>query len=327
MVATSRSKRARQPAPTAEPEPAREHEPEAIFVVGVSRSGTTLLRTVLQTSDRIAIAMENHYVGHVIPNYGARHQFARLGDLGDDDTIRRIVEFIYSGDYQKRSRLREISPYWRWLIREIPPAEVEQRLLAAERTENGVYAALLRLYADFMGRPVMGEKTPAHLNFVDTLLEWFPRAKIVQIVRDPRAVYVSDARRRRGRPTPPFSWLMRVPLAFDAAVLVQTTVAWSGAIRRHFRLARAYPDSYTMLRFEDLVRQPEESLPQLFEFLGVELPASATDVKVVSRGFNLGAEGLDAAAADRWREHIHPMAVRLLKLLLGRSMRRLGYTD
>jgi hypothetical protein len=305
----------------------REREPEAIFVVGVSRSGTTLLRTVLQTSDRIAIAMENHYVGHVIPNYGARHQFALLGDLANDETIGRIVEFIYSGEYQKRSRLREISPFWRWLIREIPPADLEQRLLAAERTERGIYAALLRLYADFMGRPVMGEKTPAHLNFVDTLLEWFPSAKVVHIVRDPRGVYVSDSRRRRGRPTPPYSWLMRLPLAFQSVMLVQTALAWSGAARRHFRLARVHPDNYAMLRFEDLVRQPEESLPRLFEFLGVELPAGATDVKVVSRGFNLGAEGLDAAAADRWREHLHPMAARVLKLLLGRSMRRLGYTD
>lgn len=324
MLATPSRKR---PKAEAAPVVDREREPEAIFVVGVSRSGTTLLRTVLETSDRIAIAMENHYVGHVIRNYGARHQFARLGDLADDETIRRIVEFIYSGEYQKRSRLREISPFWRWLIREIPPADVEHRLLAAQRTEQGIYAALLRLYADFMGRPVMGEKTPAHLNFVDTLLEWFPRAKVVHIVRDPRAVYVSDSRRRRGRPSPPYSWLMRLPLAFGAVMLVQTALAWSGAARRHFRLARVYPDQYAMLRFEDLVRQPDESLPRLFDFLGVELPAGATDVKVVSRGFNLGAEGLDAAAADRWREHLHPLAARLLKLLLGRPMRRLGYTD
>lgn len=326
MVATSRTRRAKTAA-QANRLPERPPEPEAIFVVGVSRSGTTLLRTVLQTSERIAIAMENHYVGHVIPKYGARHQFARLGDLADDNTIRRIVEFIYSGEYQHRSRLREISPYWRWLIREIPPADVEQRLLEAERTERGIYAALLRLYADFMGRPVMGEKTPAHLGFVDTLLEWFPRAKVIHIVRDPRAVYVSDCRRRRGRPTAPYSWLMRLPLAFEAVMLVQTTLAWSAAARRHFRLARAYPESYAMLRFEDLVRQPEESLPRLFQFLGVELPAGATDVKVVSRGFNVGAEGLDATAADRWREQLHPFAGRLLRLLLGRSMRRLGYTD
>src|SRR5688572_32223672 len=63
-------------------------EPEAVFVCGASRSGTTLLRKILETSDRIAIAPENHFVGHVLPREGARYYFRRLGDLADDDTIR-----------------------------------------------------------------------------------------------------------------------------------------------------------------------------------------------------------------------------------------------
>lgn len=324
MVATTRKTR-----PRTRRQPARDAatEPEAIFVVGVSRSGTTLLRTILEQSERIAIAMENHYVGHLVRGYGAREQFRRLGQPSDDETVRRIVEFIYSGEMQRRSRLREISPFWRWLIREIPPADVEQRLLAAERSEKGIWAALLRLYADFHGRAVMGEKTPAHLAFVDTLLEWFPRAKVVHIVRDPRAVYVSDTRRRRGRRTAPYSWLMRLPLAFESVMLVQTVLAWSAAARRHWRLVREHPGNYTMIRFEDLVRRPDEVLPALFDSLGVALPATVTDVKVVSRGFSMGEAGFDAAAADRWREQIHPFAARFLRLFLGRAMRRLGYSD
>jgi hypothetical protein len=300
-------------------------EPEAIFIVGVSRSGTTLLRTLLETSVRIAIAMENHFVGHVIPGQGARHQFRRLGDLARDDTIRALVELVYGGEFQRRSRLREISPYWRWLIREIPPEEVERRLLAAERTERGIMAAFLRLYADHMGRPIMGEKTPAHLAYADTLLEWFPNGRVIHIVRDPRGVYVSDSRRRRGRPTAPYRWLMRIPLAFQAALLVQTMLSWLSAARRHRALERRHPGRYLMLRFEDLVQQPAVQIPRLFDFLGVPVPENAGEVKVVSRGFRLGEMGFDAAAADRWREHIHPFAERVLRLFLGRAMRRLGY--
>jgi hypothetical protein len=307
------------------PRAAGRDEPEAIFIVGASRSGTTLLRTLLERSDRIAIAMENHYLGHLVPGHGARDEFRRLGDLADDGTIARIVDFIYSGGYQRRSRRREISPFWRWLISDVPRAELEQRLLGAERTERGIMAALLRLYADSRGKPLMGEKTPAHLLYVETLLAWFPRARVVHIVRDPRAVYVSDSRRRRGRPTPPYSWLMRIPLAFEAVMLVQTALAWSAAARRHFRLARKYPGLYTMLRFEDLVKEPEVVLPPLFEFLGVEMPPDATRVEVVSRGFRQGEQGLDAAAADRWRSHIHPFARRLLALLLRGPLRGLGY--
>lgn len=324
MVATSDATRA-QPAAGLAGE--RRTEPEAIFVFGVSRSGTTLLRTLLETSERIAIAAENHYLGHVIPRYGARDHFRPLGDPRDDATIERLVDFIYSGAYQKRSRLREISAFWRWLIRETEPEQLKERLLRAERSERGLMAAFLRFYADQHGKPIMGEKTPAHFAYAEKLLEWFPRGRLVHIVRDPRAVYVSDTRRRRQRPSIPYTWLMRLPLAFEAAMLLQTVVSWATAARRHADLARRYPDRYHMLRFEDLVRQPEVELPRLFEFLGVELPAKWTEVKVVSRGFRLGEAGLDAEAAGRWREHIHPVAGRLLKMFLGRPMRRLGYRD
>lgn len=316
-------------APTDQPTLGRSapSEPEAIFIVGVSRSGTTLLRRVLETSERVAIATENHFLGHLVEREGARHYFRRLGDLQDDDTVRRLVELIYSGEFQRRSRFRELSPYWRWLVANVPQPEMERRLLAGERSERGLMSAFMRVYADHLGRPVMGEKTPAHLNHVETLLEWFPDGRVVHMLRDPRAVFVSDRHRRRGKPRKPYSWLMRVPFLFDAVMLLQTTIAWAGAVRRHRALAARYPDRYVLLRFEDLVTHPETELRRLFDFLGVPLPEAPTDVKVVSRGFEWGKEGLDAEAAQRWRKHIHPFSDRWLKLFLGRSMRRLGYAD
>jgi hypothetical protein len=283
------------------------------------------MRTLLERSHRIAIAMENHYLGHLIPGYGAREVFRRLGSLSDDATIRRIVDFIYSGDYQRQSRWREISPFWRWLISDVPRAEVERRLLGAERDERGIWLALLRLYADRHGKSVMGEKTPAHIRFAELIFEWLPDARMIHMIRDPRAIYVSEVRRRRKRPSPPYSWLMHIPLAFESAMLLQVARTWSGAARRHDQLAARFPGRYVMVRFEDLVRDPERVLVDLYRFLGVDMPADAASVAVVSRGYNLGAEGFDADAAERWRTQIHPLARRLLALLTGRRLKLLGY--
>ena len=307
--------------------PALPGEPEAIFIVGASRSGTTLMRTILERSPRIAIARENHFLGHLRESEGARFYFRQLGDLRDDDVVRKLVELVYSGEFQRRSRWREVSPFWRWLVANVAQADVTDRLLAADRTERGLFAALLRTYADKQGRPIMGEKTPAHIAYVDTLLEWFPDGRVVHMIRDPRGVFVSDLRRRRGKLRKPYSWLARVPGLLPTTILMQTTWVWRGAARRHTGYRKRYRDRYRLVRFEDVVRAPDETLSGLFAFLGVEVPPDPTNVKVMARGFKWGEEGLDAGAADRWREQIGGLSNRWLKLSLGIYMKRFGYTD
>ena len=301
-------------------------EPEAIFIVGVSRSGTTLLRRILDSHSRIAIATENHYLGHLVAWEGARAYFRRVGDLREDAAVRRLVGLIYSDGFQRRSRFREVSPYWRWLVARVPRSDVEARLLASDRTERGVFAAFLRLYADRRGKAIMGEKTPAHLGYAETLLAWFPGARVVHMMRDPRAIYVSELRRRMERPeSAPYRWLVRVPPAFRAFVLVQVSLAWAVAVGRHRRLARAFPEAYRLLRFEDLVAAPESSLDALCAFLGVEPEPRMLEQRVISKGANAGQAGFDAEAADRWRASIGSLGQRAITALVGGRLGEMGY--
>jgi hypothetical protein len=218
-----------------------------------------------------------------------------------------------------------VSTFWRWLAENVPQDEMESRLLAAERTERGLFAAFLRAYADHLGRPIIGEKTPAHLAHVDTLLEWFPDARVIHMMRDPRAVYVSDLRRRRGKLRKPYSWFARVPGFLPLVILLQTAWVWSNSARRIDPYSRRYPERYRVVRFEDLVREPESTLRALYDFLDVQMPSEATDVKVVSSGFKRGEHGLDRDAADRWQSQIGSLGRRFLELALRRPMRRVGY--
>ena len=315
--------------PAVEPSSPGLQPARAVFVVGASRSGTTLMRNILQRSDQIAIAPESHFLGHLLRREGARYYFRKAGDLASDDTLRRIVAMLYEGEFQRRSRMREISPFWRWLVKNIAREELEHRLLAipsAERTERGLMTAFLRTYADSLGRPIIGDKTPAHLAYTDTLLEWFPGGRIVHMLRDPRAVYVSDLRRRRGKLRRPYSWVAHIPLVLRMLLLVQVTLVWRDAARRHFKLV-ADRDQYMLVRFEDLVRRPAETLPRVFGFVGVPVPEDATDVKVYARGYSAGSHGLDAEAADRWRAHISRWENAWLSFWCRGSMRRLGYGD
>ena len=303
-----------------------EGEPEAIFIVGVSRSGTTLMRRILDKHSRIGIATENHYLGHLLAWEGARHYFRRVGDLHDDAAVGDLVELIYSGELQRRSRLRELSPYWRWLTDKVPRDDIEAYLLASDRSERGIFEAFLRIYADRRGKAVIGEKTPAHLAYVETLLEWFPDGRVVHCMRDPRGIYVSELRRRREHAVAfPYRQLALVPPLLERFVLLQVVWAWAGAVHRHRALRRRNPERYGMVRFEDLVAEPTETLAELCTFLGVTPEQRMLEQKVTSKGARVGSVGFDAGASDRWREHIGAGAKSANEKLLGRRLVEMGY--
>ncbi len=301
---------------------------DAIFVVGLSRSGTTLLRNILNRHSQIAIAPENHFLGHLIASEGVRHKLRRFGDLGDDDRLRAMVDFLYDGGLERATALREPSRFWTWLTKRLPREVLLRRLEPTDRSERAIFATLLDAFAERAGKSIRGEKTPAHLRHVPLLVEWFPNGRIVHMMRDPRAIFVSEVRRRRATGGGfPYSLLRHIPPLLSAFALVETTAIWAEGAWRSARYRRAYPTRYRMLRFEDLVEAPEEQLRGLCGWLGVDFEQAMLEQRVVSVGARLGEVGIDADAATRWRATIPGWADRWFRLALGRRMRALGYGE
>jgi hypothetical protein len=300
---------------------------EAIFVVGVHRSGTTLMRSILNSSSMVAITNENHYFGHLLAAEGVHATVSGFGDLHDDRVVDRVVAHVYDRVAARRW-FREPSRAWVWLSRNVPREEFRERLLASDRSERSVFDTLLRLYAERRGKTVVGEKTPAHVRHGDTLLRWYPTGRIIHMLRDPRAIYVSDLRRRRQVPgSAPYRLLNRVPGGLATVLLVQTTVAWLDSVARLRDNGRRHPGRYLVVRFEDLVTAPRETVERICAFVGVPFEEAMLDRVVESHGQALGSRGFDAHAADRWRTQLSPLARRWFAAWLGRRMRQFGYGE
>ncbi|MEO8509632.1 MAG: sulfotransferase [Chloroflexota bacterium] len=313
--------------PTAEPLPVPPPERiDSIFVVGLSRSGTTLLRNILNRHDAIAIAPENHFLGHLIASEGVRHKLRRFGDLSDDARLRSMVDFFYDGGLSRASRLRDPSRFWAWLAKRVPREELFARLVATDRSERAIFGAVLDAYAVRKGKRIRGEKTPAHLRYVPTLLDWYPGARVIHMMRDPRAIFVSELRRRRATGGgKPYRFLAAVPPLLAAFVLIETTVIWVEGAWRAGRYGRTFRGRYRMLRFEDLVRRPEVELRQVCAWLGLDFQEEMLEQHVVSVGARLGEQGIDSEAATRWQSNIPAWADWWFRTALRGRLRTFGY--
>lgn len=300
---------------------------EAVFVVGVSRSGTTLMRHILERSSFVSVCRENHFLGHLVRREGVRQQLRRrFGARTDDRTATRIVDFIYGGGLESASRLRGMSRQWRWTVRHVPRDVFLERFLASDRSDRALFDIVLRTYAEHERKPIIGEKTPAHVRYVETIFDWFPGARVVHMVRDPRAIYVSELRRRAAEHrSAPYRFLRHAPPLLAAFVLLETTFAWLESVARLARHRSRHRDRYLAVRFEDLVTAPERVVRRICNFLGVPFEEAMLEQIVVSRGHRVGASGFDRAAAGRWRDRIGPLARAWFRVVLGPRMRRLGY--
>jgi hypothetical protein len=286
------------------------------------------MRHILNQSDWIAISRENHFLGHLIGSEGTRQKFRQFGDLSDDDNVRRLVDFIYSGSLENSSNFRGMSSHWRWIIRRVKQEDFLGAILASDRSEKGLFTVMMQLFADRKGKPIMGEKTPAHIRYVPTLLEWFPQARVIHMLRDPRGIFVSELRRRYAESeSAPYKQLKRFYPLFKFYILLQTTATWLDSVKRCRQYQRLFPDNYYLMKFEDLVREPVVKIHSLCDFLGVPFQPEMLDQSVVSSGFQVGQSGFDAQAADRWKKVIRPWENAWFAFWFRRPLKEFGYVD
>ena len=149
-----------------------------VFIVGMPRSGTKLLRTLLNQHSDIGIP-ENE--SHFIPYY-----YRRLGGFGD---LRDRINF--DKFFQTISK----STFFCRLIergKDISPDEWYQAVGCWDY--GGVLKALYQLLARNEGKNVWGDKTPQYLTQLDLLWSIFPDARVIHIIRDARDYCLSMKR-------------------------------------------------------------------------------------------------------------------------------------
>jgi O-antigen/teichoic acid export membrane protein len=274
-----------------------------IFIVGPSRSGTTLLARMLDAHSSLAI----------FPETWCYVVLDRLGCFGE-----------FSNRWQYTLFLNQV---WESLKHYQDPAA---RVLAEEAALRPVYSGPVRPILESFGRAYAsardasrwGEKTPGHVLWLPEIRKLFPQARIVICIRDPLDVVSSyDERWGGGRA--------------DTRYLIRA----SAQIRhylQHLLTEPGFPKHQTFtVRYEVLTAQPGEVLKELCRFLELEYePEMLEFYRNVAhlkpnmpegQHHRLLSQPASTQQIGRYRSALSRSQIALIERFLGGEMSELGY--
>ncbi|MCA1813881.1 MAG: sulfotransferase [Halobacteriales archaeon] len=277
-----------------------------VFVVGMPRSGTTLLGAMLNAHPDIALPPETHFL-------------AASRAWGWPDRVLRGEELAgYVAALGAYNRIQVIFGE-RW------PGVAEQLLALGEATPADAFACVLRAVAQERGKPIPGEKTPGHLEQVDVLARAFPGARFAAIVRDPRDVSQSWFKASQRSP--------RAARHFPPDPLYHA-LRWTWYARLLRRFGEELGPRMLTLRYEDLVAGPEEAALRLCALAGVPHdPAmlafgGAEQPNFPDRRATLDPllrSGVSKSRVGAWKAGLAAEHVAVIERVAGREMAAWGY--
>lgn len=205
------------------------------FILATSRSGSTLLRFIIDSHPDFACPPETQVAGAIA--HLAR-TWDSLDHASEGDRARGAIDGPLT-----------VTPH------------------AAEAIRDAVFRAF-GSYADARGKKRWCDKSLDTYQFTDTLIQVFPDAKFILLIRHCMDVVASGVEMcpwglsRFGFDT----YVNQFPGNSVAAIAAY----WLTCNMQNLEFAEKYPDNCIMVRYEDLVADPEETTAQIFGFLDAE---------------------------------------------------------
>ncbi len=210
-----------------------------VFVLGCNRSGTKFLYYTLLSAGGFAIYQEESAVFAVLGLH--------FGNLSSRGNRRRLLDTYFGTVHFQNAGLA--------------PADIEERVLSDCHNAGDFLCIVMEAIARKQGVARWAESTPRHLLYLPLIKKEIPDALVIHIIRDGRDVTASMLRAGRGRPLP---WDRN--RAFLARILY-----WRWVVNKGRRHGHALGNDYMEVHYEDLVRNPRETLAQIGKFIDHDL--------------------------------------------------------
>jgi len=270
------------------------------FFVGCGRSGTTLLRAIMNAHPELAVPYETHFA---VALARVRHRYERPHGFDADAFL---------------SDLLPDERYRRWGV----PDETVRASFAARPVHSypDAIRRIYALYAQSQGKPLYANKTGNYVMRMREIVELFPEACFVHLVRDGRDVALS-----------------RMAVAWGDSRFDEAVLSWRQQVEAGRRAARALglgPRRYLEVRYEQLVTDPASVARTVCGFLDLAFVPEMLDT--TAQADRIISEVLDPAEHQNlrlpptpglrdWRTEMTADQVALSEALAGRTLADFGY--
>ncbi len=273
-----------------------------IFIVGSGRSGTTLLQRMLRSHPRISSPTgESHFI---IPLYRNQNQF---GDLSKVENVRRVIEEMHSISREFMEEDLQSLPY--------EPDVLAKTLVAMGATNiPKIITALFEKNMEGEGKARWLDKTPYYILHLDTILELFPTAQIIHIIRDGRDCALSMLQRKHD---------LKIFNIHHAAKI------WSQFVDAGQEVGQNLSEStYHEVYYEDLLGDPKRAMKQVCTFLQEEYDEHVVNFEK-SQDPNSKtpflSRNIQSNNTKKWRKRMTPWQIRVFERDAGDILARHNY--
>ena len=265
------------------------------FIVGVGRSGTSLLMSMLNAHPDIALPPESHFLyRYVIGNPGFAspdlkiqlmndHRFQRLGfgEAAIDEMITALADHFSVG---------------------------------------GFYQELLTKYAELKKVKIVGDKAPKNIEYLPVIKKLFPDGIVLHIIRDPRDVYLSRTKAAWSAGRSTISHLVAYRTQFHSG--------------RHLG-PKLFGSNYFEVHYEDLLKQPAQELSKICKLLGATFTEEMLSFVESSKDLVSQEElpwkketlrPIMVNNINKWKKDLPPGKVALIESVCSEAFRMESYT-
>lgn len=286
-----------------------------IFVTGASRSGTTMLSRVLGNTDAVLALKELHFFGGLLPLEECSVPIGRERASGVVAmTLARVARDVWVKEATDQE----------WML----ARRIVEELADDEVTGDELFARSMAEVLRESPAVRVCEQTPRNIYYAGHLLDVYPNAQVVHVVRDPRAVLASQKdrykMRKLGGKNVPVSEVVRLWLNYHPVSMMKL---WRSATEQAQSLTDH--DRFRVVRYEDLIGEPEATLQSLCAWLDLEYIEEMTEVPHWGSSTVEHSEsaGLSSASIDKWQTVLNGAEIAYCEARSKAEREHFGYAD